>query len=287
MEEEKDKLLQWHAAFFAGIQIELAEEAEKLTFESEHNLSTKPMQIDVLIIKKNREEQIQKNIGRIFRKYNIMEYKSPDAYLSIDDFYKVYGYTCFYKSDTGTVNEIKISELTITYVCRHYPRELIRHLKEERHISVEKQEAGIYYIRDCLFQIQLLVTSELSETTNLWMKHLTNDLKDNETAEKLIRDYSIHEKDKLYQSVMNIIVRANKERFKEVSDMCEALMELMKDKLDEREQQGERQGERQKLTEQIQKKIRKGKSMEQIAEELEETTESIRPIYNSLLQAMQ
>lgn len=40
------------------------------------------------------------NIGRIFRKYNIIEYKSPVDYLGIDDFYKVYGYLCFYKADT-------------------------------------------------------------------------------------------------------------------------------------------------------------------------------------------
>ena len=84
---EKEKLLQWHAAFFAGIQIEL-EEAEYLIFENEHMLSTKPMQVDVLIIKKNSERAIQKNIGRIFRKYNIVEYKSPEDYLSVDDFYK-------------------------------------------------------------------------------------------------------------------------------------------------------------------------------------------------------
>lgn len=51
-EKEEKKLLQWHAAFFADIQIELAEKAQYLEFENEHMLSTKPMQLDVLIIKK-------------------------------------------------------------------------------------------------------------------------------------------------------------------------------------------------------------------------------------------
>ena len=36
-------------------------------FESEHNLSTKQMQIDVLIIKKRIDDVIHKNIGRIIR----------------------------------------------------------------------------------------------------------------------------------------------------------------------------------------------------------------------------
>ena len=58
MQETKDSMLQWHPAFFAGIQIELAEDAANLTFESEHQLGTKPMQIDVLIIKKNTQTAV-------------------------------------------------------------------------------------------------------------------------------------------------------------------------------------------------------------------------------------
>ena len=282
MKKEKEKLLQWHTAFFAGIQIELSEEAEHLIFESEHNLSTKPMQIDVLIIKKNTKEQLKKNIGQIFRKYNIIEYKSPVDYLSIDDFYKVYGYTCFYKSDTGKTNEIKTEEMTISFVCNHYPRELIRHLEEERKVKVKKQEDGIYYVEDTVFSIQIVVTSRLSEATNLWLKNLTNDLKEIKTAEKLIYAYREHTKDKLYQSVMDIIVRANEQKFMEAKKMCEALKELMKDELDAREQKGEQHGEQQKMLELIRKKILKGKSIEQIAEELEETKDVILPLYKKV-----
>ena len=56
---EKEKDLQWHPAFFASIQIELAKEAHKLIFENEHTLSTKPMLIDVVIIKKNSDKSCQ------------------------------------------------------------------------------------------------------------------------------------------------------------------------------------------------------------------------------------
>ena len=73
--------------------------------------------------KKNR--YIQKNIGRIFRRHNIVEYKSPEDYLSIDDFYKVYGYACFYKSDTKHVDEIKSNEITISFACEKRPEKLL------------------------------------------------------------------------------------------------------------------------------------------------------------------
>lgn len=48
MNTEGEKI-QWHPAFDAALQIELGEEAKYLTFEPEHLLSKKPMQIDVLV----------------------------------------------------------------------------------------------------------------------------------------------------------------------------------------------------------------------------------------------
>ena len=61
-EETKESAIQWHPAFYAGIQIEFSEEKEKLIFENEHQLGTKPKQIDILIIKKESEAELQKNI---------------------------------------------------------------------------------------------------------------------------------------------------------------------------------------------------------------------------------
>ncbi|MBP3610432.1 MAG: Rpn family recombination-promoting nuclease/putative transposase [Lachnospiraceae bacterium] len=302
----EEKLLQWHAAFYAGIQIELEAEAQELVFEQEHMLGTKPMQVDVLIIKKNTEKRIQKNIGRMFKKHNLVEYKSPKDYLSIDDFYKVLGYACFYKSDSGKVDEIKIEEMTITFVCSHYPGKMLRHLETKWRLRIEKQEEGIYYITGSVFQIQLLVTTRLSEENNLWLKYLTDDISENTVAEKLLQEYGKHMKNHLYESMMNIIVRANAEMFQEVRSMCEALLELMKDELEARERevlsrglsqglseglsqglsQGLLQGSLKKLEELVQKKIAKNKTIEQIAEELESDIEEIQPIYNRLKENM-
>ena len=55
---KEQQVLQWHPAFYAEIQIEFEQEADKLLFENEHQLGTKPKEIDVLIIKKNSEERI-------------------------------------------------------------------------------------------------------------------------------------------------------------------------------------------------------------------------------------
>jgi len=118
----------WHTAFFEAIQMELDEYSQDLQFISEYPLNTEPLRIDVVIIKKSRDIVIEKNIASIFRKENIIEYKSPDDYVSVDDFYKVYGYACLYSA----LNKVDIKDLTLTFVESHYPRELLKHLQEIR-----------------------------------------------------------------------------------------------------------------------------------------------------------
>ena len=221
------KPFQWHPANYAGLQIEFEDEKKYLSFEDEHQLGTKPMAIDILIIKNTEGYKVKKNIGRIFRKYNIIEYKSPDDYLSIDDFYKVYGYTCFYKADTPTVNQIEVNELTITFISRKYPRKLLRHLELERGFAIQKIESGIYYIVGDAIPIQFIVANKLSQTENLWLKGLTNQLHNYELTAALTKDYYEHKQNTLYESVMDIIMRANKKQFEEANNMCEAMKEFI------------------------------------------------------------
>ena len=68
--------------------------------------------------------------------------------------------------------------------------------------------------------------------------------------------------------------------------MCDALLELMKDELEEMKaqgwSQGLSQGKQEQLLMQIEKKLLKGKTVEQIADELEETVEVITPLYSKI-----
>lgn len=158
IQKQDRRILQWHPAFYAGFQIELQREADNLLFENEHQLGTKPKEIDVLIIKKETGKPIDKNVGRIFRKYNIVEYKSPADYFFVDDFYRVYGYACFYKADSALENQISVHDITITLVCHKYPKSLARHLEKERQYRMEQGiEIGI----------MALVQDNLEEGTSL------------------------------------------------------------------------------------------------------------------------
>ena len=101
----EDKI-QWHPAFYGAAELELRENKNDLIFEREYNLSKEPIRVDLLIIKKVTDVVIRNEIGRIFKTYNVVEYKSPENGLTIDDYFKTDGYACLYKGLGETVNQI-------------------------------------------------------------------------------------------------------------------------------------------------------------------------------------
>ena len=243
---EKTKL-QWHPAFSAALRITLQDEMKYLEMHEEYLLAKKPLQMDVLLIKKTKNVQIEKSIGQIFRAHNIIEYKSPEDYLSINDFYKVYAYACLYQSDTDKVNEIDPSMITITFVCSHYPRELLKHLEKVRGMHAEYQGAGIYYITGDPIPMQLLITPELSGGENYWIQSMRTDLRAGEEIRKLMREYEKHRKSKDYAAVMNLITRANWEQMEVERKMCDALNELFAEELKEADNKGRTEGRREMI----------------------------------------
>ena len=128
-----DTKVQWHPGFVAAMNLELARNRADLIFEKEYNLNTKPLEIDLLVIKKNASVNIANEIGKLFRGHNIMEYKSPEDHLDIDDFYKTGAYASLYKSYGKTVDEIKADDITVTIMREARPDGLFRYLEEHRY----------------------------------------------------------------------------------------------------------------------------------------------------------
>jgi hypothetical protein len=165
----------WHPAFYDAIRQELEEYRDVLSFEAEHHLTAEPSIIDVVIIKNVKEAEIKKNIGWIFRKVNIIEYKSPEDSLSVRDFHKIVGYTHTYISQNG----IKMKDMSITFAAARKAREVLEYLAGECGFQVEERESGIYEIEGYVMPVQILETKKLEE--NRWLKGLKKDL----TAEEM------------------------------------------------------------------------------------------------------
>ena len=238
---EKTKL-QWHPAFGAALRITLQDEMKYLEMHEEHLLSKKPLQMDILIIKKTQDIQIKKKIGMIFRKHNIIEYKSPEDSLSVNDFYKVYGYSCIYQSNTDRVKEIDPEELTLTFACSHYPRKLLRHLETVRGMRAEYQGGGIYYLKGDPIPMQLLITPKLTYKENYWLQSMRTDLQAGEEIRKLVREYEKHRKSKDHAAVMDLITRANWKQMEVEKKMCDALKELCAEELKKADSRGRTEG---------------------------------------------
>jgi len=231
MEKETKKTseeegIPWHTAFFEAIQMELDEYSRDLQFTSEFPLNTRPLKIDVVIIKKSRDVVIEKNIATIFRKENIVEYKSPDDYVSVGDFYKVYGYACLY----SVLNKADIKDMTLTFVESRYPRELLAHLREVRGYSVEEKQPGIYIVSGDILPVQIIDNRKLSSEENIWLKDLDKKLEPAEKRQiaaeikKLGKDKAARIKAYLY-----VIQRANLMSLREVGEMFD--IDLAWDKL--------------------------------------------------------
>ena len=111
-----DIKIQWHPGFVSAMNLELCENRTDLIYEKEHNLNTKPLEIDLLVIKKEKDVQLLNEIGKQFRRYNIVEYKSPKDELNIDTFYKCGAYASLYKSYGETVDGRRAEDITVSIV---------------------------------------------------------------------------------------------------------------------------------------------------------------------------
>ena len=103
---------------------------------------------------------------------------------------------------------------------------------------MEQEDSGIYYLIGDAIPIQLVIVPKLSKEHNYWLNNLRNDLKAGSEIKNFIESYSKNKNSKLYQALSYAVMRANWEKLKEGSNMCEALKELFADDLRESREQG-------------------------------------------------
>lgn len=236
---EHESIIQWHPAFVGGIELALRRYKTELTYESEHNLSKKPLQMDMLIIKKNQESVIDTTIGRIFKTHNVLEYKNPRDSLNVDDFYKVIAYACLYKSLAPRVNEISGNEITISLFQDKRPVKMLKELKKLGFNVIEEYK-GVYYVDGVLkMPTQVIVTSELDDVDSVGLRILTDNPKGDDLLafDELTRSLTDKEDLENAGAVLQVSASANKTLYAEMKgrypDMYEALRELMRPEIDE------------------------------------------------------
>ena len=232
------KNTQWHMALPSAIKLELMEYRHILKYQPEYLLNTKALQIDLLIIKKENDTIIKNEIGRIFKRHNIIEYKSPHDSAGVNTFFKVHAYACLYKvGKDGAFFEPE--DITITIIRERKPIKLLKWFVQQG-CSVEERYNGVYYISGAgFFTTQIIAPKELDEESHLWLKALTDSI-DKYQARQLInksKELLDGPEAEYVDSVLQVASKANAEIFdrikKEDADMYSALIELMRPEIDE------------------------------------------------------
>ncbi len=240
----KEIKIQWHPAFCSAMELTFMEDAGILSFNRENNLSSKPLQVDLLVIDKEPGKKLHNDIGYIFKAHNIIEYKSPEDELNIDTYYKVIGYGCIYKALTGKkVNETRAEDITLTLLRHYKPVKLFNELKQYD-VKIAEKYPGIYYLSGkVLFDTQIIVSDELSANEHIWLKALTNKLDKNE-ARKLIESLPPKhgdEKNEDAKAVMQVVLNANWNLFenlrKEDPVMNDFVSEFFKDDIEKKDRE--------------------------------------------------
>jgi hypothetical protein len=203
--EDTDRIA-WHPAFRSAIKLQFEAYSDVLEFKFETELNDEPLKVDAVIIKKLKDVEIKQDIAAIFRKDNICEFKSPTDYFSVADFYKVYGYACFYLYLNK--DQVDVTDLTITVVETRHPRDLLNHLKEVRGYQIEEPWSGIYHVKGNIIPIQIIESKRLTSTEDLWLRGLGNRL-GRADALALVEKTAKHEKDADIRAYFYAIIRAN------------------------------------------------------------------------------
>lgn len=233
MKGESDmKNIDWHAGFVPAMKLELMENEDDLVFEENHPVDNHGNEIDLLIIKNDRNVPVKSKLGAIFDRFNILEYKSPEVSVDMGAFYKTLAYTCLYLKETHVYDKYGSRAFTMTIVCTRKPIKLIRELARDNIIVTETDVRGIYILSGCIpFCAQFIVVKELSEEY-AWLDLLTREANESR-IQRLIyntRNLSKPIHKEYADTVANIFVAANSEYIrqlqKEEPGMCKAVEEL-------------------------------------------------------------
>ena len=252
--ESKD-LIQWHTGFVHAMRLYLMDYEDDIEFNDEFQLTRKPLIIDLTVVKKPDDLVIDNNIGRFFRKHNILEYKSPRDELNLETFYKVQAYALLYMIAPGNceANGAPINEkdITVTIVRASYPRELIKDLMEHGYMVLE-QPNNIYYIEGAQFPVQIVVTKPSNDCQDdekgiIWLNALSPNI-----SKDLFYDFLSNIKDldtrhgMFADTISSIVSDANEEKIETWKErdafMNSAMRRIMAKELQESRDEGVSEG---------------------------------------------
>ena len=217
MSDESGGRIKFHYGFYGAVKVIYGGVRDSFSFLQEQQLGKEPVRLDMLVVRKDDACVLSDPIGSFFRKHNILDYKSPDDALSINDFYKTQGYACIYRSRSVS-GEIRGDELTVSIFRHTYPRKMFSMLAGEGH-EVKSDYPGIYRVAGHLtVPAQVVVSSQLPDGEYEALKVLTRNARERDIVKFMDDNQDNRELSEDISAILRVSMAANEELYRRLEE---------------------------------------------------------------------
>ena len=234
----------WHDGYYGAMELDLKRHQDHLEFLPEFQLGKLPPRLDLEVIKKDRDYVVDEDFGKIYRTYNIHEYKSDQDQLGIDELSQATAYGFYLKHTGRFAEEYPLDEITISIFRRTCPRELFKKLAHYK-VNVVPQSPGIYYVEGfSVFPTQIVVMKEFDKR-HFALRSLGLSISEEEAmafSESIKGLTDPHDVENV-RAVLDVTVAANRELYERIWNMMgmdNAVLSIFQDRIDQRVEDGKR-----------------------------------------------
>lgn len=227
----------WHEAIEAFLRL-LILDYKGVTMNTEVEIGTEPPRTDFIILAKDENVVFKESIFKIFRKINIIEYKSPEDSLNRRVIYKICGYAYMLIGTAAHEVDIPDDQVTISIFRATKNPRLFSSLEKEGRL-IKTDVPGIYHVTGFTgLPVQIVITSELEGAEYAACRALTTNA--SEADVQLVIDSAVSNNDEPKKGYYRILIYQIAAKNDELSSLIrrrlemnkQPLLDIMKDDID-------------------------------------------------------
>ena len=273
----------WHYAFEALLRIETYG-IEGVEIRSEAEIGFAPPRADYLVLTEDKGIDLGRDVFRIFKRINVLEYKNPEDDFNLRTIYKANAYANYLIGTAEREGDVPPDEVTVSVFRSKANDQLFKKLRARGQLT-ETDVQGIYFLQGIVnLPFQVVITGELPGGEYARWRALTTGAEGSDVR-RAVDDASSATDDAMrryWQAFLRQVADKNPAVFaaiREESKVSDVLMDLVKERVDERVNEAVNETARATMVDAISRLARsEGWSVERVMDVLEIPAEE-RPAY--------
>ena len=229
----------WHREFEDALQLDVESWKNGSWVIREYTIGEDAPRIDFIVVSGDKLPDDVKEVFRIFRQKNVIEFKGPGDRITRETIRKVIGYVNFYIGTAKPEEGVKADNVTASIFTSDGNDRLFDELEEEG-ILEKTDNAKIYRVKGVTdIPFQIVVSGELQGKEYAAYRVLRNkvDEKDVEFLLDELRNNADPDLRERLRRILNLVELKNAgavaEKIKEDDNMRDVFMEILKPQIDE------------------------------------------------------